>query len=354
MINCISKQNDSRQRNLAKSVLKSAAVTLSVQALGKNLNKDNFGQTLLVIAAGGLGDYFGGNTAMGAILGGGNALINKTNFLGTATKYAAIGGAVDLLLNATEAKAEPNRNTDINKEIDPHGFLNRKGVNYLHAHPSEIQEATFEDSGSATITLTADHIIAYSLKKAFELARNTKQFQMVEKLFEDNVNALFFIEYDTIKGRGTLANASIKLRYNGANAVMSRSQFNKYIKQENHNLLSWRIIIKFFPEELTKLPINEQITNLAITIGHELFIHNRIEIVELWKDNNSENWLNALNKSLEDRGDRGELDHKLFLQGKCQRMNKYLTELQLALSNAGISSSIFQKALKHHKSQMAL
>ena len=42
-----------KTKNFAKSVLKSAAVTLSVQALGKNLNKDNFGQTLLVIAAGG-------------------------------------------------------------------------------------------------------------------------------------------------------------------------------------------------------------------------------------------------------------------------------------------------------------
>ncbi len=95
-----------KTKNFAKSVLKSAAVTLSVQALGKNLNKDNFGQTLLVIAAGGLGDYFGGNVAMGAVLGGGNAPINKSNFLGTTAKYAALSFAADSMLKIAEAKAE--------------------------------------------------------------------------------------------------------------------------------------------------------------------------------------------------------------------------------------------------------
>lgn len=106
MTNSTLKQNDSRERNLAKSLFKSAVVNLGVQALGKNLNKDNFWQTLLVGAAGGFGDYFGGNVAMGAILGGGNALINKSNFLGTTAKYAALSFAADGALKIAEAKAE--------------------------------------------------------------------------------------------------------------------------------------------------------------------------------------------------------------------------------------------------------
>ena len=106
MTNSTLKQNDSRERNLAKSLLKGAVVNVGIQVLGKNLNKDNFWQTLLVGAAGGFGDYFGGNVAMGAILGGGNALINKSNFLGTTAKYAALSFAADGALKIAEAKAE--------------------------------------------------------------------------------------------------------------------------------------------------------------------------------------------------------------------------------------------------------
>ena len=51
---------------------------------------------------------------MSAILGSGNALINNTKFLSTTAKYAAIGGAADLLLNVTKEKAEePYKNEPI-------------------------------------------------------------------------------------------------------------------------------------------------------------------------------------------------------------------------------------------------
>ncbi|MCR4558778.1 MAG: hypothetical protein K5685_01705 [Bacteroidales bacterium] len=120
MTNSTLKQNDSRQRNLAKSLLKGAVINFGVQALGKNLNKDNFWQTLLVGAAGGLGDYFGGNTAMGAILGGGNALINKSNFLGTTAKYATLSFAADGMLKIAEAKAEELSNDKWKIRIDYH------------------------------------------------------------------------------------------------------------------------------------------------------------------------------------------------------------------------------------------
>ena len=101
-----------KTKSLSHSLLKGTVVNLGIQALNKNLNKNNFWQTLLVGATSGLGDYFGGNTAMSAMLGSGNALINDTKFLSTTAKYAAIGGAADLLLNVTKAKAEnlPEKN----------------------------------------------------------------------------------------------------------------------------------------------------------------------------------------------------------------------------------------------------
>ena len=78
----LTKRQDSPAWNLGRSLLKGAAVNFGLQAIGGNLRKDNIWQTLLVGVAGGFGDYLGGNTAMGAILGGGNAIINKSHFVG--------------------------------------------------------------------------------------------------------------------------------------------------------------------------------------------------------------------------------------------------------------------------------
>ena len=332
-----------KTKNFAKSVLKSAAVTLSVQALGKNLKKDNIGQTLLVIAAGGLGDYFGGNTAMGAILGGGNALINKTNFLGTATKYAAIGGAVDLLLNATEAKAEPNKNTDINRNIDPHGFLNRKGVNFLHVHCTNIKEATYEEQGSADFNFTSDKLEYKTLISAFELAKKTKSVQSVLKTFENNANALFFIESD-ISDRevyGTAESYPRDAKY--SYSVTPKSQ-NTIVK--NHSTLYWVVRITIYPNELLKLSVKDQIAHLAVTIGHELFIHSKhIETVELWEQGK---YSDAVLKALEDTGFNGNIDHKLYMSGNKQRMNGYLKELRNAAANSNITVYNIDKAITEH------
>ena len=95
-----------KNKTLSRSLLNGTVLNLGLQLANRNLSKNNFWRTLLVGAAGGFGDYFGGNTAMDAIIGGGNALINKTKDFGTAVKYAAIGGAADLLLKVKEAKAE--------------------------------------------------------------------------------------------------------------------------------------------------------------------------------------------------------------------------------------------------------
>ena len=95
-----------KSKSLSRSLLKGTVLNFGLQLANRNLSKNNFWQTLLVGAAGGFGDYFGGNAAMGAIIGGGNALINKTKDVGTAVKYAATGGTADLLLKVKDAKAE--------------------------------------------------------------------------------------------------------------------------------------------------------------------------------------------------------------------------------------------------------
>ena len=53
-----------QSKSLSRSLLKGTVVNLGLQLANRNLNKNNFWQTLLVGAAGGFGDYFGGNTAM--------------------------------------------------------------------------------------------------------------------------------------------------------------------------------------------------------------------------------------------------------------------------------------------------
>ena len=115
--------NSSPQRNFPLSLLKGAAVNIGLQALSRNLSKDNFWQTLLVGAAGGIGNYLGGNTAMGAVLGGGNAIINKSHFAGTTAKYAAWGAFADLVMKVAVAKAEPEKWDLVEEYSLPNGDL---------------------------------------------------------------------------------------------------------------------------------------------------------------------------------------------------------------------------------------
>ncbi len=56
---------DTKIKNFSRSLLKGTVLNWGLQLANRNLSKNNFWQTLLVGAAGGFGDYFGGNTAMG-------------------------------------------------------------------------------------------------------------------------------------------------------------------------------------------------------------------------------------------------------------------------------------------------
>ncbi len=345
----LTKRKDSPAWNLGRSLLKSTAVNFGLQAIGGNLRKDNIWQTLLVGVAGGFGDYLGGNTAMGAILGGGNAIINKSNFVGTTAKYALCGAAADVVLRVAEAKAaEPEQKQDKKPSIiDPFGYLNRKGLNYLHAHASDIKEATFDEAGSMVTTFTADHLITSSLQKAFLLARMTQEFQSVDKLFADHANALFFVEYDAINGRGVYGKADISLRK--ANEVVGYSPRNRTYCINHHNLYYWAVTISIYVEEYSSLPIKQQIARMAVTIGHELFIHKKIETVELWK---ATNYGEALDMAFDRIG--GDNDHKQYIQSKNkktkQRMDLYLEQLQSAASkaNVGVSAYDIRTAISEH------
>ena len=332
--------------NLSRSLLKGAAVNFGLQAIGGNLRKDNIWQTLLVGVAGGFGDYFGGNTAMGAILGGGNAIINKSHFVGTTAKYALCGAAADMVLKVAKAKAaEPEDATIVNRTIDPHGYLNRKGVNYIHAHCTNIKEATFEEASSTDFYLTSDRLESKTLVAAFELAKRTKLVQAAINAFENKANALFFIETD-IKNRNVHGYIESYPRDAKTSYTVTYNTKNWYVN--NHSTLYWIVRIVINPDELLTLSAKEQVAQLAVTIGHELFIHSKhIETVDLW---NATHYLDAVMKSLEDTGEHGDIDHKLYLQGKKPKMKQYLNELSSVASGAGMNLTAYdiKKAVNKH------
>lgn len=334
--------NISPQRNFPLSILKGAAVNIGLQALGHNLSKDNFWQTLLVGAAGGVGNYLGGNTAMGAILGGGNAIINKSHFVGTTAKYAAWGAFADLVMKVAVAKAEP---VVINKVIDPNGYLKRKGVNFIHAHCTNIKEWTSEDAGSADYNLTSDKLESKVLIAAFELAMSTKQFQTALQMFEDNANALQFVEYGNVKGYDSLGKSDIRIRT--GNGLVSKTLENKKKCINNPQQCYCALQVSLYPEELADMPENKQIASMAVTIGHELFIHKGLNVVKLWKNGM---YSDAWDMMSDYRGEHGNNDHKSYIQGKVPVMNQYLTELKAVASKTkvGVTAYDVQIAINNH------
>lgn len=342
----LTKRQDSPAWNLGRSLLKSTAVNFGLQAIGGNLRKDNIWQTLLVGVAGGFGDYLGGNTAMGAILGGGNAIINKSHFVGTTAKYALCGAAADMVLRVTEAKAaKPTDTTILNRPIDPYGYLNRKGVNYIHARCTNIKEATFDEAGSADFNLTSDRLESKTLVAAFDLAKRTKSVQAAINTFENKANALFFIETD-IKNRNVHGYVESYPRDAKTSYTVTYNTKNWYVN--NHSTLYWVVRIVINPDELLTLSEKEQVARLAVTIGHELFIHSKhIETVDLW---NGAHYFDAVMKSLEDTGENGDIDHKLYIQGKKPKMKQYLNELSLVASGAGMNLTAYdiKKAVTKH------
>ncbi len=95
-----------RHTSLPASMLKGAAVNTVIQALGGNLKKETFFKTMLVGALGGVVENLAGNMVLpGIVLGGGNALINKSSVPRTMFKYAAWSLAAQGVKSIGEAKA---------------------------------------------------------------------------------------------------------------------------------------------------------------------------------------------------------------------------------------------------------
>lgn len=114
--------NSSVLQTIGISALKGAAINLGVQAVGRNLKKDNLLSTLAVGAVAGIADSFieskipnsrgiASGAMSGLLLGGGNAIINKSSIGGTALKYAVITAVVEGVFNIARANAIPNYET---------------------------------------------------------------------------------------------------------------------------------------------------------------------------------------------------------------------------------------------------
>lgn len=128
-MNSVIKTTDSpRHTSLPASLLKGAAVNTVIQALGGKLKKETFFKTLLVGALGGAVENLSGNIVLpGILIGGGNALINKSNVPRTMFKYAAWSLAAQGIKTIGEAKAADDP-SEWNVEWDmqlPNGALKR-------------------------------------------------------------------------------------------------------------------------------------------------------------------------------------------------------------------------------------
>lgn len=339
-----------RRASLLASMLKGAAVNTVIQALGGNLKKETFFKSLLVGALGGVVENLSGNFVLpGIMIGGGNALINKSSVPQTMIKYAAWSLAAQGVKSIGEAKAaessDPNQDRQ-GRIIDPFGYLNQKGINYLHAHPTIIREATFDEAAINDVNITANTILNSSVRDALKLVRRTKQFQAVEKLFEDKANALFFIEFDATGNRSVVGNITIGLRDDSGKSYRKDPSVTDWY-EKNPGQVYWVINVQLHPEVFVGKNMNVQIANLAVAIGHELFIHSAIDTLEMWKEGKIRG---ALENAFQFRGETGDYDHTLYVKGKRQRMNQYLTELKKAVSGSGVGVSVYdiQQAINEH------
>jgi hypothetical protein len=227
---------------------------LGLQLANRSLNKNNFWQTLLVGAAGGFGDYFGGNAAMGAIIGGGNALINKTKDFSTAIKYAAIGGAADLLLKVKEAKAEEFPEKDkwiIEWDVQlPKGRLKRV-----------VQEDYEYGCTQATLKSIADYfgtkITNEGEKVGYDFADFAKKngFHTITLSYGDYAEETNKIIYKNVDEFYTIIASYLQRGW-----PIAATYFNGYL---NHTVGVWRIIKKRHTQKKDKVRYDIKITDSA-------------------------------------------------------------------------------------------
>jgi hypothetical protein len=242
-----------KTKSFSRSLLKGTVLNLGLQLANRNLNKNNVWQTLLVGAAGGFGDYFLGNAAMGAIIGSGNALVNKTKDFETAAKYAAIGGAADLLLNVAEAKAEESPDDKWIIEWDaqlPNGKLKRI-----------VQEDYEYGCTQATLKSIADY---FGKKITNEGKRGGYDFAVFAKMNGFNTIPLFYGDYATETNK--IIYKSTEEFYTSIAGYLQRgwpiaaTYFNG---EKDHTIGVWRIIKKRHTIKTNKIRYDIKITDPA-------------------------------------------------------------------------------------------
>ena len=352
MTQIVRQQTDST-RNIPASILKGAAANLAIQALGKNLNKKNFMPTLAFGALGGIiGDYvdskipnsygLAGGALSGLTLGLTNSLINGDDVPKTMFKYVLLGTLINGSLNIAKANAKPTQ--QIRGYIDPEGILNKRGIKLAHSHYIILEKSSYGENGKMQRQLSTGFQYPIVVK-ALELAKKTKSVQNALKLFEDKKNSLLFMETD-LEGYGYYGN--IDGGMNNGNGICD------FTSRNNRGFLSKKsdyyfdVRVELFPLNTKNLSNKAQIATMAVTIGHELFVHSaHIEAVELWKNGQ---YSEAIGKEMIDRGFEGNIDHRLYMQGKKPKMTQYLKELKSVAQTAGygLTASDIQSAINSH------
>ena len=268
---------------------------------------------------------------------------------------AAIGGVIGGSIKS--ASAEKKEPVEIKKRIEG------KGVVFVHCADKSTTTPTYEDP--VRLKLEYSNGFQYDIvKKAFEIAQKTKSIQNVFKLFEDKENALFFIETDFLKGGLNGETTCFLKDKNTFKEILISLQNQQRFEQNKINPYDtyfFTIEIRLYPNntytkiennEMIKATQNEQIASLLVTIGHELFIHDKhLEAVKLWKNGkNTANYKPSFTKALEDVGAYGSLDHRNYILGKKTKMTQYLNELKnlAKINKLGIPYQVLINAINSH------
>ena len=243
----------SRHTTLPASMLKGAAVNAVIQALGGNLKKETFFKTLLVGALGGVVENLSGNIVLpGIMIGGGNALINKSSVPQTMIKYAAWSLAAQGVKSIGEAKAADDP-TEWNVEWDmqlPKGALKRV-----------VQEDYEYGCTQATLKSIAAYlerpVVNNGERKGYDFAAFAKMngFKTIDLYYGEYKTAINEIKYNSIDQLYLVVGSYLKRGWPVA-ATFNNGYFD-------HTIGVWRIIKKRHAVKTDKVRYEVKVTDPA-------------------------------------------------------------------------------------------
>lgn len=319
-----------------------------------------------------------GGTAAGFVMGAGNAIINKRDVLSNCLLYAGIGIITDCLIksfNKEEVETIQSYyrdNTSNLKEkyfvgkslfIDKDKLMQKNGVITTHIVHTNVIKADYETVGSS-IQTCLPKFISSELETAYNIVSQLDIVKNIFNLFDNsNKNILVFKEHD-ITINDNVASTEFFLRTNSENEKGEKvnyctydtninTKFKEYF-MKNASKFSCGIVINIFPRQLSYVKdVNLKIARLALTIGHELFIHNSFhKAVINW---NNKNYQTAWNLSLSN-DDGGMQEHKNYMvsknQNKLNEMVRFENELKSFVKSRnniyGISITDVNDAISVH------